>query len=165
MFVDSRALGTIELHASGAHPDLGLGPDASDPAWTADQLGEALSRRRGPVKPALLDQGLVAGLGNIYAAEALWRARIDPRMASRSLSPAQVKALRKAIAVVLRRATGARYTDDSTVHLDVYDREDLPCRRCRAPIQRMVQAGRSTFFCAHCQQMPAATPSPRAGRP
>ena len=165
VFVDSRALGTIELHAAGAHPDLALGPDASDPAWTAGQLGEALSKRRGPIKPALLNQGLVAGLGNIYAAEALWRARIDPRTVSRLLTVAQVKALRKAIAVVLDRATGARYTDDSTVHLDVYDREGLACRRCTTPIERMVQAGRSTYFCPRCQLPAAASPLPRAARP
>ena len=165
VFVDARALGTIELHAAGAHPDLGLGPDAADAAWTADQLGQALATRRGPIKPALLDQGLVASLGNIYAAESLWRARIDPRTASRMLTAVHVRALRRAIAAVLRRATGSRYTDDSTVRLDVYDREGLPCRRCRTPIERIVQAGRSTYFCPSCQRLAAPSPSPRAGRP
>lgn len=150
-FVDSRALGTIELHPAGALLDLGLGPDASDKKWTAEQLGGALATRRGPIKPALLDQKLVAGLGNIYAAESLWRARIDPRAPSRSLTPVQVKALRRSVAAVLERATGSRYTDDSTVALDVYDREGLPCRRCRTPIERIVQAGRSTYFCPSCQ--------------
>ena len=151
IFVDSRALGTIELHAAGAMLDLGLGPDASDRAWTAEQLGAALAVRRGPIKPALLDQTLVAGLGNIYAAESLWRARIDPRAPSKSLTLAHVTSLRKAIAVVLARATGSRYTDDSTVDLDVYDREGQPCRRCKTPIERIVQAGRSTYFCPKCQ--------------
>jgi formamidopyrimidine-DNA glycosylase len=150
-FVDSRALGTIDLHPAGELLDLGLGPDASDKAWTAEQLGAALVTRRGPIKPALLDQKLVAGLGNIYAAESLWRARIDPRAASRSLTPGQVKTLRKSIAAVLKRATGSRYTDDSTVALDVYDREGLPCRRCKTAIERIVQAGRSTYFCPKCQ--------------
>jgi formamidopyrimidine-DNA glycosylase len=149
--VDSRALGTIELHPAGALLDLGLGPDASDKKWTTEQLGSALATRRGPIKPALLDQKLVAGLGNIYAAESLWRARIDPRALSRSLTPVQVKALRRSVAAVLERATGSRYTDDSTVALDVYDREGLPCRRCRTPIERIVQAGRSTYFCPSCQ--------------
>jgi formamidopyrimidine-DNA glycosylase len=150
-FVDSRALGTIELHAADAALDLGLGPDAADSEWTAEQLGAALASRRGPIKLALLDQKLVAGLGNIYAAESLWRARIDPRAPSNTLTLAQVKSLRKAIAAVLKRATGSRYTDDSTVTLDVYDREGLPCRRCKTPIERIVQAGRSTYFCPHCQ--------------
>ena len=150
-FVDSRALGTIELHAAHATLDLGLGPDASDSAWTAEQLGAALAVRRGPIKPTLLDQKLLAGLGNIYAAESLWRAKIDPRAPCKSLTTAQVKKLRSAIAAVLKRATGARYTDDSTVNLDVYDREGLPCRRCGTPIERIVQVGRSTYFCPACQ--------------
>ena len=149
--VDSRALGTVDLHPAGAPLDLGLGPDAADRKWTAQQLGLALMTRRGPIKPALLDQTLVAGLGNIYAAESLWRARVDPRAPSRTLTPLQVKALRAAIAAVLERATGARYTDDSTVMLDVYDREGMPCRRCTTTIERVTQAGRSTFFCPSCQ--------------
>ncbi|MES2180251.1 MAG: bifunctional DNA-formamidopyrimidine glycosylase/DNA-(apurinic or apyrimidinic site) lyase [Gemmatimonadota bacterium] len=150
-FVDSRALGTIELHPAGAELDLGLGPDASDKGWTAQHLGVALSKRKGPIKPALLDQKLVAGLGNIYAAESLWRAKIDPRAASNALSATQVKKLRSAIAAVLKRATGSRYTDDDTITLDVYDREGHPCRVCQTPIERISQAGRSTYFCPICQ--------------
>lgn len=149
--VDSRALGTIELHPAGAALDLGLGPDAADSSWTAAQLGAALVTRRGAIKSALLDQTLVAGLGNIYAAEALWRARIDPRTPGNALTIPQVTSLRKAIAAVLKRATGSRYTDDSTVTLDVYDREGLPCRTCKRPIERIVQAGRSTYVCSTCQ--------------
>jgi formamidopyrimidine-DNA glycosylase len=114
-------------------------------------LGATLANRRGPIKPALLDQKLVAGLGNIYAAEALWRARIDPRLRASLLTPPRVRALRSAIAKVIERATGSRYTDDDRVKLDVYDREGKPCRRCRTPIERIVQAGRSTYFCPLCQ--------------
>jgi formamidopyrimidine-DNA glycosylase len=159
VFLDSRMLGTIDLHPAGAELDLGLGPDAADPDWTAAQLGAALAIRRGPVKPALLDQALVAGLGNIYAAEALWRARISPFAACDSLESSQVGALRQAIADVIARATGSRYTDDDTVELDVYDREGLPCRRCRTPIARVTQAGRSTYYCAHCQPPAVIEPS------
>ena len=151
VLVDSRALGTLVVHAAGDDLDLGLGPDAADPRWTAPQLADALSRKRGPIKPVLLDQRVVAGLGNIYAAESLWRARISPFTAASALLPAQVRALRKAIAFVLARATGSRYTDDDTAELDVYDREALPCRTCATPIERVVQAGRSTYFCSHCQ--------------
>ena len=154
VFVDSRALGTIDVHPAGAALDLGLGPDAADPDWTAAQLAASLAPRRGPIKPALLDQRLVAGLGNIYAAEALWRARISPFSSCSSLTRPQVTALRKAIGAVLVRATGARYTDDDTVTLDVYDREGMPCRRCATPIERVVQAGRSTYFCPSCQPAP-----------
>jgi len=164
VFVDSRALGTIDLHPAGAELDLGLGPDAADPEWTAEQLAAALAPRRGPIKPALLDQRLVAGLGNIYAAESLWRARISPIAPSNSLTRAQVAALRKAIAAVLLRATGSRYTDDDTVTLDVYDREGLPCRRCRTPIERVAQAGRSTYFCPHCQAPTSPTARAKAKR-
>jgi formamidopyrimidine-DNA glycosylase len=162
VFVDSRALGTIDLHPAGTELDLGLGPDAADPLWSAEQLAAALAGKRGPIKPALLDQRLVAGLGNIYAAESLWRARISPRVAAGALSRSQVSALRKAIAAVILRATGSRYTDDDTVRLDVYDREGLPCRRCRTPIERIVQAGRSTYFCPRCQVHPDATPAKKA---
>src|SRR5690349_20228032 len=151
IFVDSRALGTIDLHPAGVALDLGLGPDAADPEWTAAQLADEHARRRGPVKPALLDQRLVAGLGNIYAAESLWRARISPFASGNALSREHVQSLREAIDAVLRRATGSRYTDDDTVTLDVYDREGLPCRRCRTPIEGAVQAGRSTYFCPACQ--------------
>jgi formamidopyrimidine-DNA glycosylase len=149
--VDSRALGTMDVHPAGADLDLGLGPDAADPAWTADLLAAALAPRRGPIKPALLDQRIVAGLGNIYAAEALWRARISPFAPSKSLGSAQVRALRKAIAAVLKRATGSRYTELAGARLDVYDREGEPCRRCKTPIERVVQAGRSTYYCPECQ--------------
>ena len=156
VFVDSRALGTIDVHPAGVELDLGLGPDAADPEWTAEQLAAALAPRRGPIKPALLDQRLVAGLGNIYAAESLWRARISPFAPCNTLSGAEVSALRKAIDAVIVRATGSRYTDADTVALDVYDREGLPCRRCRTTIERVVQAGRSTYYCPHCQ--PDAAP-------
>lgn len=160
VFVDSRALGTIDVHPAGAELDLGLGPDAADPEWTAEQLATALAPRRGPIKPALLDQSLVAGLGNIYAAECLWRARISPFAPCSTLSRPQIAKLRKAIAAVLGRATGSRYTDDDTVTLDVYDREGLPCRRCDTLIERVVQAGRSTYYCPQCQA--AAVPKSAA---
>jgi formamidopyrimidine-DNA glycosylase len=150
--VDSRALGTLDVHPAGVDLALGLGPDAADRGWTAAALGRALSTRRGPVKPALLDQKLVAGLGNIYAAESLWRARISPVQRAKTLTEKQVGALRSAIAAVITRATGSRYTDDDTVNLDVYDREGQPCRRCGTPIERITQAGRSTYFCPHCQK-------------
>jgi formamidopyrimidine-DNA glycosylase len=158
VFVDSRALGTLDVHPAGVELELGLGPDAADPEWTAAQFAVALGPRRGPIKPALLDQRLVAGLGNIYAAESLWRARINPHTPCNALPRPRVVALRNAIAAVLRRATGSRYTDDDTVTLDVYDREGLPCRRCGTPIERVVQAGRSTYYCPLCQ--PAEERSP-----
>ena len=148
---DPRALSTIDLHPAGAPIELGLGPEPSDPLLTPDSLHEALSKRRGPIKPALLDQRLIAGLGNIYAAEALWHARISPAAPANALSRKQLGSLLTAIRRVIDRATGARYTDSSVNRLAVYDREGKPCRRCRTPIERITQAGRSTYYCPQCQ--------------
>jgi formamidopyrimidine-DNA glycosylase len=148
---DPRALSTLDLHPAGAPLELGLGPEPADPSLTPDSLHDSLSKRRGPIKPALLDQGLIAGLGNIYAAEALWHARISPTAPANTVTRKQAATLLTAIRRVIDRATGARYTDSSVSRLAVYDREGKPCRRCRTPIKRIVQAGRSTYFCSHCQ--------------
>jgi formamidopyrimidine-DNA glycosylase len=149
---DPRALSTIDLHAADADVALGLGPEADDPSLTAAALRAAFSQRRAPIKPVLLDQRVVAGLGNIYAAEALWHARIAPTTPARSLTRKQVADLLRAIRRVIRAATGARYTDASVSRLAVYHRAGEPCRRCGTPIARIVQAGRSTYFCPACQR-------------
>jgi formamidopyrimidine-DNA glycosylase len=148
---DPRALSTLDLHAANAPLDLGLGPEPGDASLTSESLAAVLAKRRGPIKPVLLDQRVIAGLGNIYAAEALWHARIAPTAAASSLTLPQVKALLAAIRKVIERATGARHTDSSVSRLAVYDREGKPCRRCRTTIERIVQAGRSTYFCPGCQ--------------
>ena len=149
---DPRALSTLILHRRDSPPELGLGPEPADKRLTPASLLTALSRKRGPIKHALLDQRVIAGIGNIYAAEALWHARVSPTTRASSLTPRQSAALLRAIRFVIRRATGARYTDDSTVRLAVYDREGKPCRRCRTRIERIVQAGRSTYYCPACQR-------------
>ncbi|HEY9226232.1 MAG TPA: bifunctional DNA-formamidopyrimidine glycosylase/DNA-(apurinic or apyrimidinic site) lyase [Gemmatimonadaceae bacterium] len=148
---DPRALSTLELHAANAPLDLGLGPEPDDPALTAESLHAALAKRRTPIKPTLLDQRIIAGLGNIYVAEALWYARIAPTAPASSLTVAQLRKLLTAIRRVIDRATGARYTDSSVSRLAVYDREGKPCRRCGTPVERIVQAGRSTYYCPKCQ--------------
>ena len=148
---DPRALSTLDLHPANAPPQLGLGPEPNDAALTADVLQAMLAKKRGPIKPALLDQRVIAGLGNVYAAESLWRARISPTARASSLTTKQVSSLLAAIRRVIDRASGARYTDDSVSRLDVYDRAAKPCRRCHTPIERIVQAGRSTYFCPKCQ--------------
>jgi formamidopyrimidine-DNA glycosylase len=148
---DPRALSTLDIHPAGASLDLGLGPEPSDPALTARALRAALGKRRAPIKPVLLDQRVIAGLGNIYAAEALWHARISPGASASSLDERDVARLLAAIRRVIARATGARYTDSSVRRLAVYDRKGKACRRCGTPIERIVQAGRSTYFCPHCQ--------------
>ena len=148
---DPRALSTLDVHPAGLALDLGLGPEPGDPALTPDTFRATLSKRRGPIKPVLLDQRVIAGLGNIYAAEALWHARISPTARAASLTSAEVSRLLASIRKVIERATGARYTDESVNRLAVYDREGKPCRRCRTKIERIVQAGRSTYYCPKCQ--------------
>lgn len=149
---DSRALATLDVHPANAPLDLGLGPEPTDPALTAAGLRATLARRRGAIKPVLLDQRVIAGIGNIYAAEALWRAKISPRARASSLSERRLALLLDAIRAVVERATGARYTEIGAARLNVYDREGRNCRRCATPIRRIVQAGRSTYYCPRCQR-------------
>ncbi|MGZ8377918.1 MAG: bifunctional DNA-formamidopyrimidine glycosylase/DNA-(apurinic or apyrimidinic site) lyase [Gemmatirosa sp.] len=153
--VDARALGSITWHAAGTAPVPRLGPDALEDAFDAAALRSALRSRRTAIKPALLDQRVVAGVGNIYAAEALWRAQIDPRVAAASLGPARAARLVDAIKGVMHDALDApgRYQDDQAVErLHVYGREGVACTRCGARIRRIVQAGRSTYLCGGCQR-------------
>jgi formamidopyrimidine-DNA glycosylase len=153
---DPRALSVISLCADGPD-DAGLGPDATDPAVNARYLAGSLASRRIPIKVALLDQSIVAGIGNIYAAEALWRARIDPRTPANRLARARLGALARAIRSTMQAALRRqqRYYGSAEGggpdRFAVYDREGEPCRRCGAPVKRITQAQRSTYFCAGCQ--------------
>ena len=172
---NARVLGHLNLYPTGARILPGLGPEPLGPAFSPAGLGDALRRRRGPIKPALLDQRIVAGLGNIYAGEALWLARIIPRAVAASLSAERRARLVRAIRSVLERAPVARYynasdhagsrADNATTSVRVagerrerahewrvYDREGKACRRCGARISRITQAGRSTYYCPHCQR-------------
>ena len=154
LLIDPRALSAVTLVPKGESPFDVLGPDPSSSEF--DQaFAAALSRRRGPIKPALLDQRVAAGVGNIYAAEALWEAQINPAAPANSLAPRQVTALADFIRVVLDRgrASGKRYRE-GVAALRVYDREGEPCLRCGTIIARIVQAGRSTCYCPHCQSLP-----------
>jgi formamidopyrimidine-DNA glycosylase len=114
-----------------------------------------LKRKKIPVKPALMDQAVLAGLGNIYAAEALWEAKIDPRQSSSSVPKERLAELVAAIRLVLspKNRRPGRYTATRGVErFAVYDREGKECRRCGTTIERIVQAGRSTYFCPNCQR-------------
>lgn len=156
-FVDSRALGGITLHAAGEDPLPTLGPEANTRAFSYQGLAAALRGRRVPIKVALLDQGVVAGVGNIYASEALWHARLDPRRRADTLGEAALRAVVRGVRRALGKALAhpERYYGvgglSESVRFNVYDREGRPCRRCRAPVQRLVQGGRSTYWCAGCQ--------------
>ncbi|HEY3287065.1 MAG TPA: DNA-formamidopyrimidine glycosylase family protein [Gemmatimonadaceae bacterium] len=150
--VDSRALCAATYHAPGSPPRLALGPEPD--ALTTALLHDALAWRSGPIKTALLDQRIVAGLGNIYVAEALWRARLHPARRASSLTPPQLRALVRGIKAAIADgfARQGRYRSGMLDRpFKVYDREGHPCPRCAAVVQRITQAGRSTYWCPACQ--------------
>lgn len=163
---DVRRLGGFDLltPAEWRALDERLGPEPLERGFGPAALAGRLARSRAPVKNALLDQGRVAGIGNIYASEALHRARIDPSRPAGSLAREETGRLHRAIRSVLREAldgAGTTLRDYRAVNgrsgsfqtrLRVYARADEPCRRCRTPIRRIVQAGRSTFYCPDCQR-------------
>lgn len=170
---DPRALATLSIHGAGADPLASLGPDATDAAFTPTGLAARLANRRGAIKPALLDQRVVAGVGNIYACEALWYARVHPGTACRGLDACAFGAIVAGIRRALRRALArpARvYGSEAapgTARLNVYGRAGLPCRRCGTGIARVVLAARGTYFCPACQRRGrgGATPARRGRRP
>ena len=152
--VDPRALSTMKLHGAGELALPSLGPDPADATFDAVFLRRVLATRKGPIKPALLDQRVASGVGNIYAAEALWLARIDPRATASSLGPARLKRLVDGIrqALATGEASAGRYSEGGSGGLEVYGREGEACSRCGGTIRRIVQAGRSTYFCPRCQR-------------
>jgi formamidopyrimidine-DNA glycosylase len=125
-----------------------LGPE---PLGAGFNLDGRLDTRR-PIKVALLDQRVLAGVGNISASEWLWRARIDPRRPANRLSKVERRRLQRGIVAALKRGIGFGsriFTAPNQFH--VYDRKDKPCHRCRTLVRRISQAGRSTYFCPACQ--------------
>jgi formamidopyrimidine-DNA glycosylase len=150
---DPRVLATVAYHAPGDEPALGLGPEPFDRALTPAAWHARLRARRAPIKAVLLDQSVLAGLGNIYAAEALWAAGLRPTLRADRLTRAQATALLAAIRGVLRAAPQGRYWRRADgAPWRVYDRAGAPCPRCGRPIRRRVHAGRSTYWCPGCQR-------------
>ncbi|WP_037502023.1 bifunctional DNA-formamidopyrimidine glycosylase/DNA-(apurinic or apyrimidinic site) lyase [Sphingomonas jaspsi] len=166
---DPRRFGSLDLvpTADVATWDgfSGLGPEPLGGWIDGKWLKDRLAGRSAAVKLLLLDQRVVAGLGNIYVCEALFRARIDPRKAGGRVSRPKLDALAEAIPAVLEdaiRAGGSTLRDFAapdgelgyfSKQFDVYDREGQPCRRgCDGTVKRIVQGGRSTFFCQKCQK-------------
>ena len=155
-----HVLGGVELTSYLA---ARLGPEPLERGFTAAALGAILAERRAPVKAVLLDQRRLAGVGNIYADEALWRAAVDPRRPAGTLERAEVKALHRGIRAALqagiarqgaslrdyRDPTGAEGTMQDEFR--VYGRAGLPCLRCGTPIAKTRIAGRGTWFCPRCQ--------------
>jgi formamidopyrimidine-DNA glycosylase len=173
VFEDTRYFGKLTLDSeSVAH----LGPEPLETEFSVERFQTALSRSSQPIKVRLLDQRLVAGLGNIYASEALFRARISPRIAARRLNLEQITHLWQAIREVLAEAIAGGSTvplnfadngkpgglfyfgrkpgtpDFYEERLRVYDRAGRPCPVCHTPLRRLVQAARSTFYCPRCQR-------------
>ena len=163
-YIDPRRFGRIRLLPASEVADAPeirrLGPDALTLSETPKRLRSILQRTRRDVKVALLDQSLLAGVGNIYAAEALFRVGVDPRAAANTLGPRKTSALARALGATMRESL-ARETDDEITYLqeakatnpfDVYGREGEACVQCGAEIRRFVQQARSTFWCPRCQR-------------
>ncbi|HEV7126228.1 MAG TPA: bifunctional DNA-formamidopyrimidine glycosylase/DNA-(apurinic or apyrimidinic site) lyase [Ktedonobacterales bacterium] len=170
LFTDPRKFGRLALLPMADLPHFfrALGPEPLEDAFTAAALGARLAGRARAIKALLLDQAVLAGLGNIYADEALFRAGIHPLRPGTSLVPAEIAALHAAIRAVLMSGiehggtTIGRHRDiydeagANLEHLLVYQHTGQPCVRCGTSIQRIVVAQRGTHFCPHCQ--PATTP-------
>ena len=173
VFEDTRYFGRLTLDTSALDR---LGPEPLGERFTMARFSRALGRSRQAIKVKLLDQSLLAGVGNIYASEALYRARITPTLPALKLTPRQVKGLWHAVRAVLREAIACGSTvplyyagrglrdglfyfgrapgapDFYGERLRVYGRAGRPCRRCGTLIRRRVQAARSTFYCPRCQR-------------
>jgi formamidopyrimidine-DNA glycosylase len=165
---DPRRFGFMDLAPSDAidvsKHFKGMGPEPLSEAFTARVLHAALKGRTAPLKAALLDQSVIAGLGNIYVCEALWRAGLSPRRAAGRISGPSAARLHQAVRDVLQEAIeagGSSLRDfaasDGALgyfqhRFSVYDRAGAPCPRCGAPVRRFAQSGRSTFACGKCQR-------------
>ena len=144
-----------------------LGPEPLTRGFTARQLGEKLRRRSIALKTAIMDQSVVGGIGNIYADESLWRARLHPRRVAWSLSEAEVNRLHRAIRWVLDYAVreGVAFVPHGKAISDrdfpyVHGRAGSPCPRCRTIIHKEWVNGRGSHFCPKCQKLPAAETVP-----
>jgi formamidopyrimidine-DNA glycosylase len=170
-FSDTRKFGRWHLVRDPQALLARLGPEPLAPSMTGRRFSERLAARTGMLKPLLLDQGFLAGLGNIYVDEALWEAGLHPRRRAHTLSPAQRRVLYRAVRTVLRRgvrALGTTLGEGSTNfysvsgrrgrnkdNLRVFRRTGKPCARCRSPIERIVVGQRSTHICPQCQPLHA----------
>jgi len=165
-FSDPRKFGRMALTACPEEWLGDLGPEPLDPDLTPERLAGMLRGRRVRLKPLLADQRFLAGLGNIYADEVLWRAGLHPLRCAHTLTPGEVTRLHGAMREVLEEAIARRGTTlpdqryvlpdgrpgEFAAHLAVYGREGQPCPRCGAPIARARVGGRSAHFCPQCQR-------------
>lgn len=163
-YCDARKLGGFWLVKDVSTVLSALGPEPLTDDFTAATLYDRLKRRRAPIKALLLDQRFLAGVGNIYADEALFEAGISPLRPATSLTEAESAQLHCALQAVLRQALGHRgtsirdYRDPQGMpgthqhYLRAYGRQGQPCPRCGTPIERLALRGRSAHRCPHCQQ-------------
>ena len=165
---DPRRFGFMELWPAAqfqAYPRLmAMGPEPLSNGFSEAYLNAALKGRKTPIKSALLDQSVIAGLGNIYVCEALWRAGVSPRRSAATIPGQRAARLVPAINDVIAEAIaagGSSISDFASASGElgyfqhsfaVYDREGGACRNCGKPVQRIVQSGRSSFFCSACQR-------------
>ncbi len=158
--------GELTVEVGGAAVFAAIGPEPLDPAFTLRDFRRLLRRRKGRLKPLLLDQSFLAGVGNIYADEALWTARLHPLRTAGTLHPADERCLYEAVRTILTEAIERRGSsiDDYTApdgdgsmqeRLQVYQRTGEPCPRCGRPVKRVVIGARSTHFCSWCQRLSA----------
>ena len=164
-FNDIRRLGTMRLYEDLKPLLLRLGPEPLDVDFTADALEQSLRRHHIPIKAALLDQHIVAGVGNMYADEALFEAGIHPLTPADTLSHEDVVRLKRAIEVVLEHAIARQGASIDTYWLPtgergsahnsfrVAHRKDAPCAGCGTPIERLMIRKRGAYFCPKCQSL------------
>jgi formamidopyrimidine-DNA glycosylase len=172
-FEDTRRLGWFDIvdEAGRASLEADLGPEPLEPGFTRAVLKGRLARRRGAIKPILLDPAFVAGIGNIYADEILHAARIHPLERAEQLTPRAVGRLHAAIVSILARAVRERTgvpnrervgqgsrTASRALRLAVFQRTGQPCPRCRTTIERLVVRTRGTHVCPRCQPPPGGAP-------
>ena len=161
------ATGELVEDVGGAAVFAAIGPEPLAESFTLRDFRLRIRRRKGRLKPLLVDQSFLAGVGNIYADEALWRAKLHPLRTASSLRPLDERRLYTAIREVLSEAVERRGSsiDDYTApdgdgfmqeRLDVYQRTGEPCPRCGHPVKRIVIGARSTHFCSWCQRLSAA---------
>lgn len=159
-YLDPRLFGRFVVAAKDLPAWSALGPDPLDDTVDPAALHEKLGRRAGPIKAVLLDQTVLAGVGNIQATEALFYARIDPRRPAHGIEKAELKKLLREIrasidrTLALQEGPEIQYVEEAGAAnpFTIYGREKLPCPRCKRPLQKMVLAGRGTVFCPHCQR-------------
>ncbi|MCX2967499.1 MULTISPECIES: bifunctional DNA-formamidopyrimidine glycosylase/DNA-(apurinic or apyrimidinic site) lyase [Streptomyces] len=170
-FVDQRTFGGLSVHPVTAEglPDViaHIARDPLDPAFDDDAFHTALRARRTTLKRALLDQSLISGVGNIYADEALWRARLHYDRPTATLTRPRTRELLEHVRAVMTAALAVGGTSFDSLYvnvngesgyfdrsLDAYGREEEPCRRCGTPLRRRAWMNRSSYFCPRCQRPP-----------